>query len=151
MISIHDKRNKKIGEYVVQFTHLHGNTDKKYVGQFTHLQGHSNKEPNLYMNDFFTIFKRSTISERNPTLKYDIWFEFKTKTEAINFISYCKTDFARMCLATLKVNQHLSSEMSMIPWMDFNETWNDKKLYKHFNISQQEQDFIKEVIPAYYD
>ena len=148
MISLHDKGN----------VHGGGIKEKKipinnYVVEFTYIRGHIdiNDIANMYKNDFYTILRKNITIIEEGEIKYDIWFEFKTKNEAINFISYCKTDFARMCLALGKQSPTTNLELRSIPWMDFNETWNDKKLYKHFNISKEEQDFIKEVIPAYYD
>ena len=35
--------------------------------------------------------------------------------------------------------------------MDFTQEWTDERLYKHFNITEEEQAFIKEIIPPYYD
>ena len=134
MISLEDKRNKKVGEYVVQFSKIMGN---------------HNRRDNLYHTSFFTMFKRSIHVEEGPNIKEHIWFYFKNIKEANNFLSYCKTDFVRMCLILTKNCQTV--HLKTIPWMDFTQEWNDKKLYKHFNISQQEQDFIKEVIPKYYD
>jgi hypothetical protein len=41
--------------------------------------------------------------------------------------------------------------MKLIPWMDFTQEWNDEKLYSHFGITKEEQAFIKQVIPPFYD
>jgi len=145
MISLHDKANigtnekgTFINNYVVEFSNIMGNKDIVNI-------------TNMYVDDFYTILRKTKGISTEGKIRYNIWFEFNTIKEAENFISYCKTDFARMCLALAKISQNLSSEIKSIPWMDFKQTWTDKKLYKHFNISQEEQDFIKEVIPKYYD
>jgi hypothetical protein len=44
-----------------------------------------------------------------------------------------------------------NGELKAVPWMDFTQEWTDEKLYAHFNITEEEQSFIKEVIPPYYD
>lgn len=41
--------------------------------------------------------------------------------------------------------------MSVIPWLDFSKEWNDEKLYKYFNLSEDEIKFIEKIIPNYYD
>jgi site-specific DNA-methyltransferase (adenine-specific) len=90
------------------------------------------------------------VSGRNP--KYRVWFEFKTEMEALNFIKYSKTYFSRGCLSLVKTNKNIAqNELSFIPSMDFTQEWTDEKLYAHFNITEEEQAFIKEIIPPYYD
>lgn len=122
--------------------------------EFTHIRGHaeSKNTERMVKDDFFTIVKRdvSVSSGRNPN--YNIWFEFTTESEANNFIAYVKSDFARACLATVKMNQHLArGEMKFIPLVDFKVEWNPAKIYSHFGITEKEQEFIKEIIPPYYD
>jgi hypothetical protein len=34
--------------------------------------------------------------------------------------------------------------------MDFTQEWSDKKLYKYFDLTPTEIDFIEKVIPKYY-
>jgi hypothetical protein len=46
-------------------------------------------------------------------------------------------------------NQH-RGELALIPWLDFSKEWTDEKLYKHFNISEEEIIFIEKNIPKYY-
>jgi len=41
--------------------------------------------------------------------------------------------------------------LAYVPAMDFTQEWTDEKLYAHFGITEEEQAFIKEVIPPYYD
>jgi len=102
--------------------------------------------------NFFCIVRKSTIPELPNDKKFDNVWIFNNEAEANNFISYCKTNFARMCLAIVKVNQNLgASELARVPWMDFTQEWTDEKLYAHFGITEEEQAFIKEVIPPYYD
>lgn len=128
--------------FVVQFTHIRGSTKKNVKGW----------NSNLYEDDFFTIFRKTIEIERNPDIRYNIWFEFETQGEAENFVCFCKSSFARFCLSIFKISQNLhSGELKTIPWLDFTQEWTDEKLYTHFNITEEEQAFIKEVIPPYYD
>ncbi len=107
----------------------------------------------MYLPQFFTFISKNNLvinQGRNP--EYKIWFEFSSSSEASNFLTYLKTDFARMCLALSKTNSHLDNgELKSIPWMDFSQVWTDDKLFKHFNVSQEERNFISEIIPPYYD
>ena len=78
-------------------------------------------------------------------------FKFNTEEEMHNFIDALRTDFMRFCLVKVKKNKHLDSgELFHVPWLDFTQQWNDDKLFRHFNISQDIQDKIKEFIPEYY-
>jgi small nuclear ribonucleoprotein (snRNP)-like protein len=80
-----------------------------------------------------------------------MFIEFDTNREAKNFISYMQTDFARFCLGLYKKDFALNSNVDRIPLVDFTQKWTDEKLYAHFSITEEEQTFIKEVIPPYYD
>ena len=129
-----------------------------YFVEFTRIcgRGHRGNLPinhKLHKDDFFTLISpQQLVVKKGKNPKYDIWFEFETEKEGKNFLKYLQTDFVRSCLAITKFAQSLNSgEMKLIPWMDFKEEWNDEKLYAHFNITEEEQAFIKEVIPPYYD
>jgi hypothetical protein len=125
--------------YFIEFTHLRGNIENQ-------------RQDRMVKEDFFTIISKENRVKTGINPKYNIWFEFKTEIEANNFLSYIKTDFARMCLATAKINQHIGrGELKFIPLVDFTQEWTDEKLYAHFNITEEEQTFIKEIIPPYYD
>jgi hypothetical protein len=57
-----------------------------------------------------------------------------------------------MCLALSKTNTTLfNGELKSIPWLDFTQEWTDEKLYSRFNITEEEQSFIKEIIKPYYE
>jgi len=118
-------------------------------------QGDSKKVPmssNLYTEDFFIVVRKSTVVRSGQESTSSLWWEFETEEEASNFIKYCKTSFARFCVALTKMDQNIQGGgMKKVPWMDFTQEWTDEKLYVHFGITKEEQVFIKEVIPSYYD
>lgn len=124
-----------------------------YFVEFTHVRGHTESEKNkMVKDDYFTFFKKDTWVKSGVNPTYNIWFEFSTEIEAINFIKFCKTDFARFCLFLGKFSQSIAqNELAYVPAMDFTQKWTDDKLYAHFNITEEEQAFIKEVIPPFYD
>ena len=129
--------------------------------QFSNISGHIrvgertswlDMDSPLTQPDFFALVRRSTFINESSEIQQEHIWGFATKEEAENFIIYCKTDFARTCLALTKINRNTNFKcLSRIPWMDFTQKWTDKKLYKHFNITKEEQVFIKEIIPPYYD
>lgn len=79
---------------------------------------------------------------------------FKTKAEAVACFKYIKTKFARVMLGTLKATQHNpASTWRKVPLQDFTSSsdidWSksvheiDLQLYKKYNLSQNEINFIE--------
>lgn len=79
---------------------------------------------------------------------------FDTKTEAEAALKYIKTKFARVMLGILKITQHNDRDKWLeVPLQDFTSNsdinWNkdiieiDQELYKKYNLSQEEIDFIE--------
>lgn len=78
-------------------------------------------------------------------------FEFDTEQEQINFLKYCQTDFVRFCLCIYKNSANMIyGEMELIPWLDFNEEWDDAKLFEKFNVPVELQNYIREFLPDYH-
>ena len=51
-----------------------------------------------------------------------------------------------------KNNQNLAvGELSIIPWLDFTESWDDEKLFEKFDVSEELQKYIREFLPDYYN
>lgn len=82
---------------------------------------------------------------------------FKSKYEAENALKYIKTKFARTILGTLKVTQdNNKATWKNVPLQDFTSksdiNWDksisdiDKQLYKKYNLSKEERDFIESMI-----
>jgi hypothetical protein len=73
-------------------------------------------------------------------------FGFNTLEEAQNCEDYLRSQFAMRCLSLVKINQHIEKqELSTIPYLDFTQKWTDEKIYKFFNLSQEEINFVEEV------
>lgn len=69
--------------------------------------------------------------------------EFKAK----NLISYTQTKFFHFMLTLKKVTQDATAKVySCVPIQDFNEEWTDEKLYKKYDLTQDEIDFIESMI-----
>jgi hypothetical protein len=103
-----------------------------------------------FIDDDYKTINKATQRESNR-IPNNPTFEFNTEAERENFANYCKTDFARFCLSIYKINENLVwGEMSLIPWLDFTEVWDDDKLFKKFYVSQELQDYIRDFLPDYY-
>lgn len=83
--------------------------------------------------------------------------KFDTKLEAINLQKYMSTKFLRFMVGILKVSQNVSQNVyQFVPLQDFTDKsdidWSksipeiDKQLYKKYNLTQEEIDFIEKTV-----
>lgn len=155
---------------MISYCHEHGNVwqhnvlsikDNKYHCQLASIIGNINKksnDENLYKDDFYTLIVKN--EEVNKGIRFtDLnkpgnpipTFEFDNENSRDNFIQYLKTDFVRFNLSLLKNNPAVSlGEMELIPWLDFNESWDDEKLFEKFEVSEELQKYIRDFLPDYY-
>lgn len=107
----------------------------------------------MHTDDFYTLItKDDGVNEdtRNDTILNTYWFD--TEKEMKNFISYCKTNFARFCIAIYKTSINIHrGELKYLPWLDFTEEWTDKRLYEYFSIDTETQRYINEFLPNFYN
>lgn len=72
---------------------------------------------------------------------------FDTKIEAENALTYLKTKFFRCLVGIRKQTQHATRQVyHYVPMQDFSKPWTDEELYKKYNLSQEEIDFIESMI-----
>ncbi|MGN0572683.1 MAG: Eco57I restriction-modification methylase domain-containing protein [Acutalibacteraceae bacterium] len=72
---------------------------------------------------------------------------FSSEKEANNAISYISTKFFRHLVLLQKSTQHTSKKVySYVPLQDFSKPWTDEELYKKYNLTQEEIDFIESMI-----
>ena len=70
-----------------------------------------------------------------------------TTEEAENVISYIKTRFFRFLVLFKKNTQNAARGVyQFVPLQDFSEPWTDEKLYKKYNLSEEEIAFIESMI-----
>jgi site-specific DNA-methyltransferase (adenine-specific) len=125
-------------EFVVSFTGIIGHTETKDTSK-------------LLKKDFYTIVSKSTKVCKIPIKESFLNFYFETEIQAQNFLNYLKTDFCRFCLSIYKSNKNIHrGELEIVPWLDFTQEWTDEKLYKEFNLTEEEIEFIEKHIPKYY-
>ena len=73
----------------------------------------------------------------------------KNEINARNIIAYMKTKFFRVLLGVTKNTQHGTQKVySLIPLVDFNKEWSDIELFKLFNFSSEEIEYINYLIPS---
>ncbi len=74
---------------------------------------------------------------------------FSTEAEAINFMTYLKTRFARLLLLQAVTSINITkNKFYFLPEQDFKQNWNDEKLYKKYGLTNQEVDFIETRVKA---
>lgn len=131
--------NDKNGDYICEFSWAVGGPVK----------GLKKDKASLYSMAFQKSFNNFISKEELKPA--NIQFYFESEEQRLNFLNYCKTDFARFCLVLYKNDRSLNSgALSTVPWLDFNEVWDDEKLFKKFNINRDEQDYIRDFLPDYH-
>ena len=132
-----------------------------YSVRFGLIQGTS-KISNNYTDDFFNFtgknveknkcdhtFEFSKASREHGCIQAHWAFENENIRE--NFLEYCKTKVVRFLLSFVKNGPHLGrGELAAIPWMDFSQEWNDKKLCEEFGIDEELWQYIDKFIPDFY-
>lgn len=72
---------------------------------------------------------------------------FDEKKDAENLVSYVKTKFFRFLLLQTLSSIHITKQaFKFVPLQDFTKSWTDEELYKKYNLSQDEIDFIESMI-----
>jgi site-specific DNA-methyltransferase (adenine-specific) len=81
------------------------------------------------------------------TETYVVFGPFESKKEAENVISYIQTKFFHF-LVTLKKNTMMAPKTvySFVPIQDFSRPWTDEELYKKYNLSKEEINFIEAMV-----
>ena len=72
---------------------------------------------------------------------------FNTFEEAKNALIYLKTKFFRCLVGIRKQTQNSSmKDYHYVPMQDFSKPWTDEELYKKYDLTQEEIDFIESMI-----
>lgn len=70
-----------------------------------------------------------------------------SQNEARHMVQYMSTKFFRFMLALVKNTQNISKRcFQLVPQLDMSQSWTDVKLYKKYNLSKEEIDFIESMI-----
>lgn len=72
---------------------------------------------------------------------------YQNDNEAKNLVNYMKTLLFRFLVAQFMYSHHITKESySFVPILDMNKSWTDKKLYKRYDVTDEEIDFIESKI-----
>jgi site-specific DNA-methyltransferase (adenine-specific) len=89
------------------------------------------------------------IAENNSccTETYLIIGPFQNKKQTENAVSYIQTKFFHFLVSLIKITQNAMKKVySFIPMQNFDETWDDEKLYLKYNFTIDEINFIDNMI-----
>ena len=145
--SIDDHLSKKgaISKYYLSINKISGNRPKS---------GIVGNNP-----DFNCIFYKTDVDSGKYTDKLSVdykegdfnYIAVNTKKEAENLYNYLTTKFARFCVSLYKINVQLSrGELKIVPFLDFNKSWDDQKCFDYFELNKEEHNFINTYIQNYY-
>ena len=96
-----------------------------------------------------TILGKPFVVEPNSacTETYLVASVFKNRKEAENLAQYLTTKFLRFLVLLNKPTQHATSKVyAFVPIQDFSESWTDEKLYKKYDLTEEEISFIESMI-----
>ena len=142
-LSIHDKLYKESeSEYYLVVSKMAGYSLKK-----------GRLDPRMY-----TIITRAyennyehLITTDKESTKIGQLICLNTYEECVNTSRYLLTKFARFCLSIYKNGANLNSgELKLVPFIDPTIQWTDEMLYQHFELTQEEINFINEFIGDWY-
>lgn len=69
---------------------------------------------------------------------------WKSEEEAKNVCSYISTKFFHFMIGLKKITQHTTTKVyEFVPMQDFSKPWTDKELYKKYELTQEEIDYIE--------
>jgi site-specific DNA-methyltransferase (adenine-specific) len=81
------------------------------------------------------------------TQSYLVAGVFESKAEARNYALFLTTKFVRFLVLQRKISQHITqTRFTFVPMLDMTQPWTDSDLYKLFNLSQEEIDYIEKSV-----
>jgi site-specific DNA-methyltransferase (adenine-specific) len=96
----------------------------------------------LRISQTFVAEPNSVVTE-----SYVVVGSFKTKREANNCLSYLKTRFFRLLCQMTIVSPDVSPRtFDLVPLQNFNESWDDEKLYKKYKLTTEEIEYLESLI-----
>ena len=72
---------------------------------------------------------------------------FETREECINVVNYLNGKFSRFMVSIVQNTQNTKSDSyRLVPLLDFSQSWSDEDLYKKYNLTADEIQFIESMI-----
>ena len=167
-ISVHGEYFQKVKRFLTNnydnlLNHIQDQENlTDYSVRFSLIRGNAMEEDG-YNDDFFSIIAlNNALNKCDHTFRFSEAskmsgqpkpvYSFNNEEERENFLGYCKTKFVRFLMSLTKHGANITrGELSTIPWMDFTQKWNDKKLCEEFNIDEELWNYIDNFIPDYYE
>jgi len=155
---------KKILKFIKQNESLNSIVDgeeKPYLCRLGKIRGDisgrnikkASTEP-FFKDSFFTLVakERGLHVYRTEDYDYDGFVIYcDTLEQANNVYDYCTTKFVQFAISLSKITfSNHRGELNTVPLLDFNTTWTDEKLFKLFDLSDEEIDFINDFIGDFY-
>jgi hypothetical protein len=112
----------------------------------------------MFKDDMYTLIQKD--AENNKGIRNTESTESETilqvnlKKEQDSLLNYLQTDFIRLCLSLLKINQHTTrGELALVPWMDFTRSWTDDDLFSElkYNRGHAIREYAKTFLPDYHN
>lgn len=76
-----------------------------------------------------------------------VYAKFDSVNKAKNFISYLKTRLFRILVSSMKITQDaMSGVYHFVPMQDFSNPWTDKDLYRKYDLSSEDVEYIESMI-----
>lgn len=125
-----------------------GYIDKKYIKKNTKwINDYKLFVPKaIGIGDSKTDIIKSIVPERDSCCSetYIVIGPFKSKQEIKNVQEYISTKFFHFLVSLKKITQEARRGVySFVPVQNFSESWTDQKLYKKYNLTSEEIDFIE--------
>jgi hypothetical protein len=139
--------NKGTGKYLRSMVNIGVELIDKWKVMISYLSAEHAGQPDK--NGMFRVLSTTEIlpPESICTETYLIAGAFDTEVEAINYYNYLRTRFVRFLLSLIAVSQHITrASFDFVPVQDFTGEWTDEKLYKKYELTEDEIAFIESTI-----
>lgn len=144
-VKIYTKKSSSGSEYIKKEKILK-NTDS--ISEWKVVTSRSTSVPEEDNGQVLRI-SQTFIAEPNSvvTESYVVVGSFKAEQEAKNCLSYLKTRFFRLLCQMTIVSPDVSPRtFELVPLQNFNELWDDLKLYKKYNLTVEEINYLESLI-----
>ena len=96
-----------------------------------------------------TDWAKPFIADKNSCCSetYLVIGPFDSKNRAENVISFAQTKFFHFMISLIKITQNtMQKAYHFVPMQDFSKPWTDEKLYKKYDLTKEEIDYIESMI-----
>lgn len=139
---IHQQKNGWINESQIPKNVSTKNIHKVYIAA----AGGSGLDSNILGKPFYGE-PNSVCSQTYLVIGYDPKKHNYNKENCLNIITYIKTKFFRYLVSIKKKTQNGPRGVyQFVPMQDFSKPWTDKELYKKYNLSNEEIEYIETMI-----